>query len=132
MAFLAGCPYALVQTAYFSGVSRMGETEKTEQSEAVRQKFIAMRKKAIAALEARGAVLPCARCGNPDFVVTEGYSAIPSRGEHAGAVNLGEIIPTITTICVKCGAVYQHAIGILNPELKDLGEPQPPGKEEQP
>lgn len=67
----------------------------------------------VSELEARGATLPCPRCGNGTFAVVGGYFNHFIQASLSG-VNLGgPSIPTAVVVCAKCGWVAEHALGTL-------------------
>lgn len=71
----------------------------------------------IEALEHKGAVNPCHRCGNRSFSVLDGFSKLPALlpdfSMMEGMVVGGPLIPVIYIACNNCGAVTPHAIGSL-------------------
>jgi hypothetical protein len=70
-------------------------------------------------LDERGAKLPCARCGNTNFTLLDALS-LNSLGDGKTVSFVGPAIPAAVVICVKCGAIYQHAVGVLG-LFGDLG-----------
>lgn len=72
------------------------------------------KKAIIVALEERGAVLPCSRCGNQSFSVMEGYFA-PSlqKNLNEGIILGGPTLPSVAVMCNRCGAITTHAAAIL-------------------
>ena len=70
------------------------------------------KKKIVEALNERGAKLPCARCGNNDFTLLDRLTAI-SLGDGRSVTLGGQVIPAALVACTKCGAIYQHAVGVL-------------------
>lgn len=71
------------------------------------------KRKIIAALEERGATLPCPRCGNNAFTLLDGYLNQTIQKELKGIVIGGPSVPTIVITCKRCGFLSQHALGIL-------------------
>jgi hypothetical protein len=63
-------------------------------------------------LQRRGAVLPCSRCGTKDFTLTDGLGSI-HLGDGKTFVLGGPVVPTVMVICVNCGALYPHVLGVL-------------------
>jgi len=64
-------------------------------------------------LNDRLANLPCPRCGNKQFSLTDGYTSqfIQNKIEE---VNFGGAsIPSITAVCTRCGFLSQHSLGVL-------------------
>lgn len=70
------------------------------------------RNKVIAALEARGAKLPCSRCGHNQFEIV-GETILPLQSDPNVLSIGGPSIPTVIVGCSKCGYVWQHALGSL-------------------
>jgi predicted RNA-binding Zn-ribbon protein involved in translation (DUF1610 family) len=69
--------------------------------------------KIIKALEERGAVNPCPRCGKEEFTVANAYFNQPLQDSIA-TINLGgPTIPCAVVICENCGFISQHALGYL-------------------
>lgn len=71
------------------------------------------KKEIIAALESRGAKNPCPRCGGVNFALIDGYVSHSLQTNMLGMTLGGTTIPTIATVCVQCGFVSQHALGVL-------------------
>jgi len=72
------------------------------------------RDKIIAALSDKGADMPCPRCGHEHFDVMDGYfSDAVQHTEDGTLVNAGYCIPTVVVICMNCGHISQHALGVL-------------------
>lgn len=71
----------------------------------------------IRALEAKGVTRPCPRCGNPHFTLLEGFFNQPLSGDLAASGTVGfssgPTVPSIVTVCAKCGFLSQHALGVL-------------------
>ncbi len=64
-------------------------------------------------LEERGATLPCPRCGADDFVVTDGY-AVQSLQRNKRGITIGENgFLAVGLVCMNCGYVSNHALGVL-------------------
>lgn len=78
------------------------------------------------ALEFKGAVRPCSRCGGKKFSVVNGHSNFTFNNEE----NLMDIhltgpsnIPIIFVICNKCGAITPHAIyGLIDKKSLEVSE----------
>ena len=76
-------------------------------------------------LKRKGALRPCARCGNGDFGILD-YIFANNPQQIAGAYQfaspnpLGGSYPTIALFCTNCGAVYYHVLGMLIP-LQEFG-----------
>jgi len=71
----------------------------------------------IEALEKKGAVNPCHRCGHRSFNVIEGFSKLPAIEQDLGVMDGmiigGPFIPVVYIACSNCGAITPHAIGAL-------------------
>ncbi len=67
----------------------------------------------IKTLDERGAKLPCPRCGNPHFILIDGYFNQTIQTELQGIVLGGPSIPSVVVACSRCGFLSQHALGIL-------------------
>ena len=86
--------------------------------------------KILAALHEANVSEPCPRCANTQFVLLDGYANImTSPGVPTRFIVSGPAIPTILTVCQRCGYIAQHAIGalgLLNPEEEsDVPAPAP-------
>ena len=81
--------------------------------------------KIITLLKERGVSLPCPRCGNTKFGLIDGYIN-PSLGKEitAGLIIGGATLPSVATVCEKCGFVSHHALGALGllPSKRKEGE----------
>jgi hypothetical protein len=77
----------------------------------------------IRALEARGALLPCPRCGNKSFTVINGYFNHTVRPQTSSVVLEGLSLPTAGVVCNKCGFLSQHALGALGLMTQPSAEP---------
>jgi ribosomal protein S27AE len=83
------------------------------------------KQKVIEELEQRGANLPCPRCGNPKFILMDGFLNNPIQNELTGALMFGgPTVPSIVTVCSKCGFMAQHALGALQLLESDGGAPK--------
>ena len=71
------------------------------------------RKRIVDALESRGAKAPCPRCGNPNFVLVDGYFAHSLQHSLQGFVIGGPAVPVAVVACQRCGWLAEHAIGVL-------------------
>lgn len=60
-----------------------------------------------------GAQLPCPRCGNPNFTLLDGFFNQPIQAELGDIVLGGPNIPSVLTVCTRCGFISQHAAGAL-------------------
>ena len=70
------------------------------------------RAKIIEILQKRGAVRACSRCGTDNFSLNDGFF-MDLVGDGKNFVLGGPAIPSIVIICTNCGAIYQHALGVL-------------------
>jgi predicted nucleic-acid-binding Zn-ribbon protein len=73
------------------------------------------RKEILDSLDNKGANQPCARCGNDEHDLLDGYF---NHGVQADVKNTqigGKRIPSIATVCTKCGNINFHAAGIILP-----------------
>ena len=79
----------------------------------------------IQALQRANVTLPCPRCSNTNFSLVDGYFKDPIQPDLKNFNLSGPSIPTIVTVCARCGFVSQHALGALGllPRQPD-GEPQ--------
>ena len=78
------------------------------------------KKRIIAALNAKGAVSPCPRCGKQNFVMADGYFNRAMQDNFSSITLGGPSIPTLAVVCSNCGWVAEHALGVLGllPERK--------------
>jgi hypothetical protein len=67
----------------------------------------------IEALKKAGVRAPCPRCANPNFSLVDGYFKDPVQPDLKTFNLGGPSIPTIVTVCARCGFVSQHALGAL-------------------
>lgn len=65
------------------------------------------------ALEARGATLPCPRCGGERFDVLDGYFFHVNQQSTQVVVPEGQGVLTAVIGCVQCGYLMQHATNLL-------------------
>lgn len=66
-------------------------------------------KKIIAALEAKGASKPCARCGNENFEIL-GAMPFPLNEDFTQIKLNTLVIPSIVVGCTKCGNLWTHSL----------------------
>ena len=78
-----------------------------ELSEQQKEDFIVL-------LEKIGAVRDCPRCGHDKFILFQQYNDYTHRAFPPGRPGEPPFIPSIYTICGKCGFVSQHALQILD------------------
>lgn len=70
--------------------------------------------KIVKALEERKAILPCPRCGNKNFTLVDGYFNQSIQPEIGGGLVIGgPAVPSVVVVCVQCGFMAQHALGVL-------------------
>jgi hypothetical protein len=67
--------------------------------------------------------LGCPRCGNAKFDVVDGYSYRMIQKPGTGLVIGGPTIPCAITVCVNCGFVSEHALGVLGLMPSQKGNP---------
>jgi hypothetical protein len=65
------------------------------------------------ALTARGATLPCGRCGRPSFSVLEDLVKLPLQPATGPMLLGGRHVPAAVVVCTNCGNVSLHALGTL-------------------
>lgn len=64
-------------------------------------------------LSSKGVNHPCPRCGNGVFTLVDGYFNEMIQ-PNANTLNIGgHTIPTVLTVCNRCGYLSQHALGVL-------------------
>jgi hypothetical protein len=67
-----------------------------------------------ARLQERGVAGSCPRCGTPEFTVVGNGILKPALQDLSESTTLGgSTIPTLVTVCVKCGFLSLHALGML-------------------
>ena len=73
---------------------------------------VAEKQRIVDALVKHGATKPCPRCDNQKFTLLDGYFN-PIIAAESG-IGLGkEVVPSIITVCSRCGYVSLHALGAL-------------------
>ena len=72
-------------------------------------------------LVARGALLPCARCGRQAFTVLDGYATVDQQNDLTQLILGGATVPCAVIGCNNCGNISLHALGPLG-----LFKPPPP------
>ena len=60
-----------------------------------------------------GAENPCPRCGNISFSLIDGIFNQTIQDDVKNIKLGGESLPTIVTVCTKCGFISHHALGSL-------------------
>ena len=69
-----------------------------------------------AKLTEKGVRRACPMCGNPSFVLVDGYFSHPIQTDPDAGYSLGgPSIPTVVIACQNCGFISEHALGILIP-----------------
>jgi hypothetical protein len=72
------------------------------------------KKKIIAKLAEKKIVVSCPMCSNKNFTIADGYFVnVLQMNPQGGLLLGGPSIPTIAIICMQCGFISQHALGIL-------------------
>ena len=71
----------------------------------------AWQQKLIEALGEVGADRPCPRCGHADFDLLDGYVALPVQVKLTEPTTTS--LPTVVTVCERCGFIAQHAVRVL-------------------
>lgn len=65
-------------------------------------------------IEAKSALQPCARCGNKNFSLLDGFASLPLTQEVSNNVILGgPSVPCAVIACDNCGHIAFHALGAL-------------------
>lgn len=82
----------------------------------------AQKREIIAALEKKGANLPCPRCGTKQFTLLDGYFNQPIQVNMSGLVLGGPTVPSAVVVCTNCGFIAQHALGAIGLLQKESGE----------
>jgi ribosomal protein L37E len=73
----------------------------------------AFRKKVQEELTRRGALKPCARCGNETFGIHEAYTSFHIQ-KDSGVLSLGgPAVPAVMIVCNNCGNINFHALGAI-------------------
>lgn len=74
----------------------------------------ARKQKAAAALQAKGALRACARCGRQDFEIV-GETAVNLQAKSEGNYEIGgPAARAILVACRHCGDMSHHHVGVLN------------------
>ena len=61
----------------------------------------------------RGAVLPCARCGQNKFGLMEDFARVEQQKNFQNITLGGPSVPCAVVICENCGNISLHALGAL-------------------
>jgi predicted nucleic-acid-binding Zn-ribbon protein len=65
-------------------------------------------------IEEKGALKPCARCGQQNFSLLDGFTSLPLSQEVSNNVIIGgPTVPCVVIACSNCGHIEFHAIGAL-------------------
>ena len=67
--------------------------------------------KLIDALTRANADRPCPRCGHDDFQLLDGYVSLPVLARLGDGPVAS--VPTVATICERCGFLAQHVVNVL-------------------
>ena len=67
--------------------------------------------KLIDALQRTGADRACPRCGHADFQLLDGYISLPVQARLGDGPVAS--VPTIATVCERCGFLSQHLVNVL-------------------
>lgn len=59
----------------------------------------------------------CPMCGGSRFQLVNGFFLNGVQKDMNSFQVGGESIPTVAVVCVNCGFLSQHAIGVLDPEI---------------
>lgn len=70
------------------------------------------RERIVQELDKRGVNNRCPRCAENRLTLLDDYACPVTVNESMG-INLGQIIPCAAILCVNCGYVTLHALGIL-------------------
>ena len=60
-----------------------------------------------------GAANACPRCGNANFILLDGYFNSPLQSNFKNLDLGGPTVPSISTVCNRCGFISMHALGVL-------------------
>ena len=72
------------------------------------------KQKYIQILNDKKATLPCARCGNTNFSILDGYFRHEVQQKLDGNISFGGAhIPCLAVACENCGNISMHALGAL-------------------
>ena len=75
----------------------------------------------ICKLKERQAKMPCRQCGNNSSTLLDGYLNTSFQLDFK-SFNLGSrSIPSVATVCTRCGFISVHALGVLELLPKDEG-----------
>lgn len=59
----------------------------------------------------------CPVCGCENFTAVPGYINHPlQENVDRYALKQGPMIPTVAVACADCGFLFQHVVGVLNPD----------------
>jgi hypothetical protein len=65
-------------------------------------------------IEAKGALKPCARCGQQKFSLLDGFVSLPLSQEISNNVVIGgPSVPCAVVACSNCGHIDFYALGAL-------------------
>lgn len=81
--------------------------------------------KLIEALQRTGADRACPRCGHDDFQLLDGYISLPVQARLGDGPVAS--VPTVATVCERCGYLSQHLVNVLLAQDIDDAPGGPPG-----
>ncbi len=81
--------------------------------------------KLIETLNRAGADRPCPRCGHEDFQLLDGYVSLPVQSRLGDGPVAS--VPTVATVCERCGYLSQHVVNVLLAEDIDEAPGGAPG-----
>jgi ribosomal protein L37E len=73
----------------------------------------AERDRIVESLSKAKALLPCPRCGNESFSLVDGFVAQPIQPDFRNVQLGGPTLPSVATVCSRCGFISCHALGVL-------------------
>lgn len=76
-------------------------------------------------LNEKGVTLPCPRCGHNVFTIADGYFNQVLQQNFTGIVLGGMTLPSVVTVCNRCGYISQHALGGLDENILNKDEKKP-------
>jgi hypothetical protein len=107
----------------------LGMTTTLPEGDVVNEFSTEKRSEIIAALERANANEPCPRCRHNEFTLIDGYVNVLTHPHFSGALVLGgPTIPTVVTVCTRCGFISQHAVGALSLSPQEVRQSAGQGK----
>ena len=65
-------------------------------------------------LKEKGVKLVCSSCGGKDLGIAPGFGNLMLQNKIDGSVSVNSpYVPTVYTVCNKCGAMTPHAAAVL-------------------